>query len=159
MPQFDIHYFYSQAFWLALIFGALYLIAAKYIIPKANQISSHRAEVIGHNLNEAKDIEIKIADLNRIYEDEISTIKMAQKAIAVEYTTKFNALFDKKQQDLANFIDEESKKSIEKIANEAIEFYQNQDKATLSLTSFIIDKVTGIEADEILLKQTYQQNN
>ena len=55
MPQLDSKYWFSQSFWLILIFLVLYLSLAKFFIPKIKDNLDDRENKIKENLDQAKE--------------------------------------------------------------------------------------------------------
>lgn len=53
MPQFDPTFFPSQLFWLAVTFVALYLVIARFAIPRVGDILEQRARLIQDDLDRA----------------------------------------------------------------------------------------------------------
>ncbi len=56
MPQLDFanHLTISQVVWMALIFGALYLLLARWALPQVGSVLEHRASVITQDLDTAR---------------------------------------------------------------------------------------------------------
>lgn len=53
LPQFAFETWASQIFWLAITFGVLYFILARFILPKIDQGLTNRGDRIADDLNEA----------------------------------------------------------------------------------------------------------
>ena len=56
MPQLDTKYWFSQSFWLILIFLVLYFSLSKFLIPKIKDNLDNREKKIKENLDEAKEL-------------------------------------------------------------------------------------------------------
>ena len=56
MPQLDPKYWYSQAFWLILVFTLLYLTISKFFVPKIKNGLDDRDNKIKDDLDEAKSL-------------------------------------------------------------------------------------------------------
>ena len=56
MPQLDSTYWFSQSFWLVLIFTILYLTLSKFFIPRIKDNLDNREKKIKDNLEEAKEL-------------------------------------------------------------------------------------------------------
>ena len=52
-PPFDPWHFPSQLFWLAILFGALYLALSRFILPKLGGVIESREDTIADSLDEA----------------------------------------------------------------------------------------------------------
>ena len=75
MPQLDSKYWFSQSFWLILIFLVLYLALAKFFIPKIKDNLDNRENKIKENLDEAKEFSELAERKNLNYENELSQAK------------------------------------------------------------------------------------
>ena len=75
MPQLDSTYWFSQSFWLILIFTILYLTLSKFFIPRIKDNLDNREKKIKDNLEEAKELS-ELAEKKRLdYENEIANAK------------------------------------------------------------------------------------
>jgi len=52
-PPFDTSTFPSQLFWLALLFGFLYIVLSRFILPRLGGVLEHRESTIANDLDEA----------------------------------------------------------------------------------------------------------
>jgi F-type H+-transporting ATPase subunit b len=52
-PPFDPWHFPSQLFWLAILFGALYIALSRFILPKLGGVIENREDTIADSLDEA----------------------------------------------------------------------------------------------------------
>ena len=69
MPQLDPTYWFSQAFWLILIFSLLYISIAKFFIPKIKDNLEDRENKIKDDLDEAKELNELAEKKNLEYEN------------------------------------------------------------------------------------------
>jgi len=87
MPQLNPEFWISQIFWLTLIFGALYILLSKFILPKiSNNLETRKSQIV-ENIEAAdkqrKESEQKIKD----YEKIINEAKIEAKNIGKENPT------------------------------------------------------------------------
>ena len=75
MPQLDSEYWFSQSFWLVLIFLVLYLSLSKFFIPKIKNNLDDRENRINENLDEAKEFSELAEKKNLEYIKEMSNAK------------------------------------------------------------------------------------
>ena len=54
MPQLNPEFWISQIFWLTLVFGSLYLLLAKLILPKISNNLESRKSQISENIEDAE---------------------------------------------------------------------------------------------------------
>ena len=70
MPQLNPEFWVSQIFWLIIIFGSLYLVLSKLILPKIGSNLESRKSLISDNIEAAdrqrEESEIKLKEYNSI---------------------------------------------------------------------------------------------
>ncbi len=67
MPQFELVYYLSQAFWMLISFGILYLVVAYFIFPSLNEIFVNREKQIEKDLSAAEKINERADALMKEY--------------------------------------------------------------------------------------------
>ena len=126
MPQPNPEFWISQIFWLTLVFGSLYLLLAKLILPKISNNLEARKSQIAENI-EAADVQRKESDQKlKDYEKIINGAKIEAKNI-------FNQARKKILRDINN-----KKENLEK------EIYEDQ--------SLVINEITPTNFDQFWLK-------
>ena len=75
MPQLDPKYWASQAFWLILIFSVLYILIAKFYLPKIKKNLDDRDNKIKEDLEEANNLKILSEKKLKEYEEIIENSK------------------------------------------------------------------------------------
>jgi len=97
MPQLNPDYWVSQIFWVILIFGTLYVILWKTILPKINENLENRKSQILTDLSDAQKLkdqsEKKISEYNKI----LSDAKQDAKKILDETRKKVNRDIENKK--------------------------------------------------------------
>lgn len=68
MPQLDPSSFLSQIFWLALVFGLLYIFMSKFFVPRIGEVVNSRRDTVKSNLEQAE----KMLENQKHIKDEIS---------------------------------------------------------------------------------------
>ncbi len=97
MPQFELTYYLSQAFWMILSFGFLYLMMAHLICPMLEDVLSERKRLIQKELDEAESLQKQADNLMQRHQVFVMTTEqdksrriqeafrdMRQKAITAE---------------------------------------------------------------------------
>lgn len=99
MPQLDFATFYSQIFWLFVIFSALYLFITFFFIPQVLGVVRMRAHKIKDILGEAeglsiaiKECQVQIMHGERGYKQKIRDIKAAAQSRAYALLDKDKAV-------------------------------------------------------------------
>ena len=153
MPQVDLSTFSSQIFWLVLVFGTLYFIVSRHIIPKAEYIMNERSGFIERNITKtehykqlAKEYEAKIKknknDVNLHVED------LQRKVLE-----SLDSSFAHQQKELSIAINDQTIKAMSEIKASVNSFYVNEPASCVDLAAFIIEKITNKQADKQLLEK------
>jgi F-type H+-transporting ATPase subunit b len=90
-PPFDPTHFASQLFWLAILFGALYLVLARVILPKLGSVLEHREATIATNLDEAARLNDEAESGHKAVEDAIADARTKARATATAARAKMDA--------------------------------------------------------------------
>lgn len=90
-PPFDPTYFASQLLWLAITFGAFYLIMSRVVIPRLAGILESRHDRITRDLDETQRLRSEADAAQAAYEHELAEAKRNAHSIAAESTEKAKA--------------------------------------------------------------------
>ena len=117
MPQLDPKYWLSQSFWLVVIFITLYVIVAKFFIPKIKLSIGDRERKIKDDLDEANKLK-KISE-DKIEEYERLILENKKKLIKISNDAKKKLDLDiqKKRKDIESQIQNELNKAQIEIDN------------------------------------------
>ena len=115
MPQLDPTYWASQAFWLVLIFTALYLALSNLFIPKIKDNIDSRENKIKDDLDEAQKLK-NLADKKlEEYDQTIEDAKKEVQKIIFESKNKLNTEILGKKKQIEKDIESEIRKAEEEI--------------------------------------------
>ena len=147
MPQLNPDYWVSQIFWVILIFGTLYVILWRAILPKINENLENRKSQILSDLDDAQKFkdqsEKKLSEYNKI----LSEAKQEAKKI-IDGTRKkiYRNIENKKNQ-----FNLEIKKEIEKAGKEIktlkLSSIEDINKIAIETSSEIVRKIVGTEVN------------
>lgn len=84
MPQLDFATWPGQIFWLLLIFGALYLVLSRSVLPKIGGVIEDRRDKIADDLDEAGRLKRQSEDAAAAYEKALADARAKAHAIAQE---------------------------------------------------------------------------
>ena len=90
-PPFDKETFPSQLLWLVVFFVALYLLAAKWALPRVGSILRDRKRRIADDLDEAEHMKQQADAAIVAYEKELAEARSKAQAMADEARRKLNA--------------------------------------------------------------------
>lgn len=157
MPQFDVSTFYSQIFWLTLIFAFMYLIVLCFVSPATEQIFKNRKIVVDGAVKKAELLTQKTENLRAEYEIQYKNILNAADEIKKESIDNLNNSFAEKNVSLLLELDQKRKESLNEIELKLKSFLNDQPQACMNLADFIIQKITNRELDQKLLDQCYEK--
>jgi len=147
MPQLNPDYWVSQIFWVILIFGTLYIILWRVILPKINENLENRKSQILTDLDEAQELknqsEKKISEYNMI----LSKAKQDAKKILDETRKKINLDIKNKNNQFNLEIDKEIENAEKEIKMLKLSSIKDINKISIETSSEIIRKIIGTEVN------------
>ena len=145
MPQLNPEFWISQIFWLTLVFGILYIVLSKLILPRISSNLELRKSQIQENIEAAdkqrEDSEIKFKE----YDDIISKSKLDSKNLFNETREKTLKAINIKRDTLEKQIDDEIKKAEIEINQLRKSAPQKINKIAIETSSEILKNVIGAE--------------
>jgi len=157
MPQLDPKYWASQAFWLIIVFSALYISIAKFYLPKIKNNLDNRENKIKDDLDDANKFkeltELKLKEYEKILES-------AKKEVIKIHLDSKNAL-DKDIQTKKVEIEKEIEKEIFKAQKEIVELKKESlkdiHKISENIASDIIENISGDKLNESSIKAAIEE--
>jgi len=147
MPQLNPEFWISQIFWLTLIFGALYVLLSKFILPKiSNNLETRKSQIV-ENIEAAekqrKESDQKIKD----YENIINEAKIEAKNIFNQAREKILKDINNKKESLKKEIDQEIKKAETEILELKNKSPEKINKIAIETSADLIKKIVGVEVN------------
>ena len=147
MPQLNPEFWISQIFWLTLIFGALYVLLSKFILPKiSNNLETRKSQIV-ENIEAAekqrKESDQKIKD----YENIINEAKIEAKSIFNQAREKILKDINNKKESLKKEIDQEIKKAETEILELKNKSPEKINKIAIETSADLIKKIVGVEVN------------
>ena len=147
MPQLNPEFWISQIFWLTLIFGSLYVILAKLILPKISNNLETRKSQIAENI-EAAEKQREMSDQKiKDYEKIISASKNEAKNLFNQAREKILRDINNKKNILEKEIDEEVKKVEEEILDLKKKSPEKINKIAIEASADLIKQVIGADVN------------
>jgi len=147
MPQLNPDYWVSQIFWVMLIFGTLYVILWKAILPKINENLENRKSQILTDLDEAQEFknqsEKKISEYNMI----LSKAKQDAKKVLDETRKKINLDIENKNNQFNLEIGKEIENAEKEIKTLKLSSIKDINKISIETSSEIVKKIAGTEVN------------
>ena len=147
MPQLNPEYWVSQIFWVILIFGTLYVILWRTILPKINESLENRKSQILTDLDNAQKFEDqskeKLSEYNKILN------QAKQEAIKITYETrkKINRDIEIKKNQFNLEIDNEIKNAEKEIKTLQLSSIKDINTIAIETSSEIVRKIVGTEVN------------
>ena len=145
MPQLNPEFWISQIFWLTLVFGILYIVLSKLILPRISSNLELRKSQIQENIEAAdkqrEDSEIKLKE----YDNIITKSKLESKNLFNETREKTLKAINIKRDTLEKQIDDEIKKAEIEISQLRKSAPQKINKIAIETSSEILKNVIGAE--------------
>ena len=143
MPQLDPTYWASQAFWLILIFTALYLTLANLFIPKIKSSIDNRENKIKDDLDEAQKLKKLAEQKLKEYDLYIESAKKEVQKIIFDRKNTLNSEIKNKKKKFEKEIEieiEVAEKEIKNLKNESL-----RSISTISeeMASKVIEQISG----------------
>ena len=147
MPQLNPDYWVSQIFWVILIFGTLYVILWRIILPKINENLENRKSQILTDLDDAQKFkdqsEEKLSEYNKI----LNQAKQEAKKILDGTRKKVNRDIENKKNQFNLEIDKEIENAEKEIKTLKLSSIKDINKIAIETSSEIIRKIVGTEVN------------
>ena len=157
MPQLDPKYWFSQGFWLIIVFSSIYLLISKIFIPKIKSNIDTRKDKIMKDLEEAKNFKEEAEKKLSIYNDIISSGKKDVKKILSESRQKLNQDIQIKKKEIQKEIEKETQNAeleIKKFKNQSVEKIT---RISEEITSNLLKDIFGEAGNESSIKATVSE--
>jgi len=143
MPQLDPTYWASQAFWLILIFTALYLSLSNIFIPKIKNNIDNRENKIKDDLDEAQKLKNLAEQKLKEYELSIENTKKEVQKIIFESKNKLNLEIQSKKKKFEKEIETEIESAEKEIENLKKESLASISSISEEMASKVIEQISG----------------
>lgn len=146
-PPFDTEHFASQIVWLALVFGALYLMMSRVALPRLAGIFEAREGKISGDLAAAETAR-KEAEAARIaHEKTLADAKASSQAMAQDAHNKLAAQSDARKAQLTADLDAKLAAAEKQIGEMRVRAMANVDQIATDAAGAIVHQLTGKQAD------------
>ena len=147
MPQLNPEFWISQIFWLTLVFGSLYVLLAKLILPKISNNLEARKSQIAENIEAAekkrKESDQKLKDYEKIINDS----KIEAKNIFNHAREKILRDINSKKESLEKEINKEVKKAEKEILDLKKKAPEKINKIAIETSSDLVKQIIGAEVN------------
>ena len=157
MPQLDPRYWASQAFWLVLVFSILYLLIAKFYLPKIKKNLDNRENKIKEDLDEANKMkslsEKKLKEYNIILENS----KKEVTKILLEAKNTLDKSIQTKKETIEKDIENQLTKAQKEILELKTSSINSINTISQEISSNIIEKMSGDKLNESSIKAVVEE--
>jgi F-type H+-transporting ATPase subunit b len=136
-PPFDSSTFGSQLVWLALAFGALYLLMSKVALPRVASILEERHNRVSSDLDQAAKLKAETDAAIEAYEKALADAKAKAQAIAGETNARLAAETDERRKALEADLNA-------KLASAEAQIVAGKTKAMSNVRGIAVDTATAI---------------
>ena len=147
MPQLNPEFWISQIFCITLVFGTLYVLLSKFILPKiSNNLETRKSQIvenIGAAEKQREESDQKIKD----YENIINEAKIEAKNIFNQTREKILKDINNKKESLKKEIDEEVKKAEAEILDLKNKSPEKINKIAIETSADLIKQIIGAEVN------------
>ena len=147
MPQLNPNYWVSQIFWVMLVFGTLYIILWKAILPRINENLENRKSQILTDLDEAQEFKNQSEKKTSEYNMILSKAKQDAKKVLDETRKKINLDIENKNNQFNLEIDKEIENAEKEIKALKLSSIVNINKIAVETSSTIIKKIVNNEVN------------
>jgi len=147
MPQLDPKYWFSQGFWLIIIFVTLYFLTAKLFIPKIKNNIDDRERKIKDDLEKAKLYKENSEIKNKEYAQVIEKSKKEISKMIYDTRKKLEKDIQNKKQVIEKQINEEIKKAEKEINVLKKGAPEKINKIAIETSSEIVKKLIGADVN------------
>ena len=148
MPQLNPEFWLAQIFWLIFIFGTLYVIIWKLILPKITTSIENRKRHLVNDLDEAEKIKKNAEKKLNDYKAIIENAKKEAKKIILEGKRKLEQDINNKRKKFDIEMDSELKEAEKEVKNFKLSSINNINKIAVAISNEIIRSTMGTEANE-----------
>ena len=159
MPQLNPDYWASQIFWVILIFGILYIILWRVILPKINENLENRKSQILTDLDDAQKFkdqsEEKLSEYNKI----LNQAKQEAKKILDGTRKKVNRDIENKKNQFNLEIGKEIENAEKEIKTLKLSSIKDINKIAIETSSEIVRKIVGTEVNASSVSATVEDTS
>ena len=148
MPRLNPEFWFSQTFWLVLVFAILYLIIWKRILPKITDNLENRKKTISSDLEEAQNLKKLAEERYEEYKKLINDAKNEAGKIISENKLKLDQDLNNKKIQIQKEIDREINEVEKEIKNFKQKSLESISKISKEISSEVIKKVLNTEINE-----------
>ncbi len=142
-PPFDTTTYGPQLFWLAITFGALYLLMSKVALPRIGEILEVRRDRIEGDLAEAERLRQKTDQAIEAYETELAAARAKSHALADKTRNDVKEQLDNKRREVEAELAKQMASAEARIQKTKEQALENVEQIAAETTVALVSKLTG----------------
>ncbi len=147
LPQLDPSSFTSQAFWLVLIFVAIYLFFSRKALPDISSVVENRAERIKSDLDSAAILKEEVELLQKSYEDNLESTRKKSVILFKEIEDSIKAKTEKHNEAFQEHSSKKIAKLESAIEKARISTMNDMGDIAADVAVTAAEKIIGVRAD------------
>ena len=157
MPQLDFSTYMSQVFWLAITFGALYLLVVRMALPAIGGAIEHRRSRIADDIDAAERLKADAEKALASYESAMAEARANAQKIVQEQKAKITAELDAERMKVESGLAEKIADGEAKVRAAREDALKDLSGAIGGLTGEIVTRLTGEKASSADLKKAVEK--
>lgn len=147
-PPFDPSTFGPQLFWLAITFGALYLLMSRVALPRIGEILEVRRDRIEGDLAEAERLRLQTDEAIEAYETELANARKKAHGLAEETRTTIKSDLAAKRQEVEADLAKKMSAAESRIQQTKSEALENVDAIAAETAATVVAQISGDVTDK-----------
>ncbi len=156
MPQLDFAAFAPQIAWLVITFAALYVIMAKFAVPRIADVLEARQKKIDDNLERAQDLRKEAEAAREAYEQALTDARAQAHEEIARVSQELTAKAETEETNLAAALDAKIAASGETIEQAMEDALRGVDALAADVASAAYERLTGDAADAAVISRAVQ---
>ena len=146
-PPFDTQYWAPQIIWLAIVFGALYLLMSKIALPRVGEIIQTRQQKIANDLDMAHKARSDADAASAAHDRQLAEARAKAQATAQDTQAKLAAQSDDRRKTLEAELSAKLAAAEAQIGEMKSRAMTNVDEIARDAAAAIVEHITGTPAD------------
>ena len=159
MPQLDPTSYPSQLFWFGVTFFALYIVLARYIVPRIHTVMENRQQRIEYDLDRAASLKAEAEQAKESYEHALAEARSQAQSMLGEVAEAIRETSDQKHKELDEILGEKVAESERLITEARIAADRDLEPTAAEVACVMTERLVGIECDpKTMLKLVADHN-
>lgn len=153
MPQLDFASFPTQLFWLAVVFGLMYLVLAKRVLPQIASVIDKRQSKLSSDLKRAHDLQTDAEQLRHEYEMTLQSSRQKAHTVLQQVTQKIAKVEADRSAKLEESLQRQMEEAETRIAEKRQQALREMEQVALETTREILVKFLDKSVPEADIKR------